>query len=174
MYTLAESNYLKRSSFYKDRGHIYAMGTDPISHGERIKRDLKALGVTNFALWRAVSRYLPHIIHPSEYIGGVVYGRCQNDFAMLVATDRRVIFLDKQPLFVNEDEVTYFVVSGVSYSSAGIGMTVTLHTRIKDFVIRTFNQKCAKGFIQYIEARCLEHKSEGEDHYDYTRKNWTV
>jgi hypothetical protein len=174
MYTLPKSNYLKRSLLVNDRGQVYAMGADPLTHGERIKQELQALGVSAYALWRAESRFLPHIIHPSEHIGGVVYGRLDDSFAMLVATDRRVIFLDKHPLFVNEDEITYFVVSGVTYNRAGIGATVTLHTRIRDYTFQTLNKHCAEGFVRYIEARCLEHKSEKEKSNDFITKNWAV
>jgi hypothetical protein len=112
------------------------------------------------------SEYLPAIIHPDEEIGGVVYGHHPEGFAMLVATDRRIIFLDKKPMFEVEDEVTYDVVSGVSIGHAGFGSTVVLHTRIKDYPIRTYNLKCAYGFVEYIEARCLEHKNERGNRYD--------
>jgi len=110
-------------------------------------------------------RYLPQIIHPDEELGGIVYGQSKDGFALLVATDRRVIFLNKKLLFVNEDELNYRVVSGVSFSHAGVGSTVTLHTKVKDYAIRTLNQRCAKKFVEYIELRSLEHLN-GIHNYD--------
>ncbi len=173
MYTLPSSNYLRRSMMV-DHGRTSPPAvTDPHSHEKRIKQELQALGVSRFGLWRLESRYLPHIIHSDERLEGVVYGRHEDGSVMLVATDRRVIFLDKKPLFIDKDEITYDVVSGVSYSSVGFGATVTLHTRVKDYSIRTFNQKTAEQFVHYIEYRCLEHKDKEERH-DYTAKKWAI
>ncbi len=171
MYTVPKSN---NELLVKDQGKVDDKAADGVSHKERIKRELRALGVTKHALRRGGGRYLPSMIHPDEHIGGVVYGRRDSSFVVLVATDRRIIFLDKQPLFINEDEITYFVVSGVSYSHAGIGSTITLHTRIKDYPIRTLNQKCATGFMRYVEQRCLEHKSQKEESHDNPEQSWAV
>ncbi len=135
------------------------------AHRRRVFKELRQAGMSRFALQRMESRYLPKLIHPAETIGGVVYGMSPEGYAMLVATDIRVMFLDRKPLFTKEDEVTFDVVSGVSFNFGGIGASVTLHTRIQDFTIRTFNKACAERFVEYIEARCVEHTKE-DMHYD--------
>lgn len=127
-----------------------------IEHRQRVLRDLQDLGMSRWGLASMEAKHLPHIIRPDEQLGGVVYGFREGSFVLLVATDRRVIFLDKKPLFINEDEVNYFVVSGVNFSHVGWGSTVTLHTRIQDYTIRTFNMRCAERFVEFIEARSLE------------------
>lgn len=131
---------------------------DPRAHRARIVSELRRVGISQYGLMKAESHYLPRIIHPNEHIGGVVYGYCQDSFAMLVATDRRILFVDKKPFFIHEDEVTYDVVSGVEFGHVGLGATVTLHTRIKDYTIRTFNQHAALRFVEFIEERCLENE----------------
>jgi len=133
------------------------------THKQRVAQELRAAGVSSLTMYRMESRYMPTIIHAKEHIMGVVYGQGSEGFAMLVATDRRVVYLDKKPLFMKEDEVTYDVVSGMSFSSAGVGSTVTLHTRVKDYTLRTFNKKSAAIFVAYIESRRLEHL-QGEPH----------
>lgn len=102
-------------------------------------------------------RYLPDIIHPKENIGGVVYGHFFGGFAMLVATDRRVFFLDNKILYVNEDEINYDAVRGIGRTQGILTSTVTLHTNIQEYVIRTLNVKCAAGFVRYVESRSVEH-----------------
>lgn len=166
MYTPLRSNYLRRSLLINKRRYTSEVEIDPDHHRDRVKQELRALGVSKYALLHTESRYLPHVIHPDERLGGVVYGRQGEDFAMLVATDRRIIFLDKKPLFVNEDEITFNVVSGVTYNQAGIGCTVTLHTRLRDYSLRTLNKKCAANFVDYIEKYCLDRKPTEEVSYD--------
>jgi hypothetical protein len=74
----------------------------------------------------------------------------------MVATDRRIIYLDKKPLFVNEEELTYEVVGGVSHGHNGLGSVVSLSTRVRNYKISTINEHCAQGFVEAIEARCVE------------------
>ncbi len=125
-------------------------------HAKRVKNELIKAGVTGYGLIKAESRYLPQIIHETEHIGGAVYGQFGVGSAMLVATNHRVIFLDRKPLFTTNDELTYDVVSGVKLNQSGLFNTVVLHTRIADYTLRYVNLKCAQHFVRYIESRRLE------------------
>ena len=156
-----------QTALMNDRGQVYVPAVSMADHETRIRRQLRELGMSKIAMLRSEIKYLPRIIHLDEQVGGVAYGSYEGGFAVLVATDKRVIFLDKKPMATIEDEITYFVVSGVSLSSAGINSTVSLHTRIKDYTLQTLNEKCAEGFVRYIEARCIEHNIEKEVKYDY-------
>lgn len=121
-----------------------------------LKAELKVLGVGAVGLRTPEVKELVRILHPNERIGGVVYGRHSSGLTWLVATDKRILFLNIKPLFSTIDELTYDVVSGIKSSHAGLFTTVVLHTRVSDYVIRFVNQKCAAIFIKYIETRRLE------------------
>jgi general stress protein 26 len=125
-------------------------------HKLRIRQELKKAGVTSYGLIKGESKLLPNIIHEDEHIGGVVYGQMSEGSVMLVATDKRIIFLDWKPLFTTSDEFTYDVVSGVKTTTAGPFSAVTLHTRISDYSLRYVNHNCARNFVRYIEKRRIE------------------
>ena len=131
---------------------------EPMSHTNRIREELKSVGLKYYGLHKLESYYLPKVIHPNEHIHGAVHGKAPDGSAMLVATDHRVLFVDKKFLFARTDEVTYDVIGGVTMSSVGPLATVTLHTRLGDFSIRTMNIKAAQVFVDYIEVHCLEHE----------------
>lgn len=133
---------------------------DP-KHLKRINDELLNLGVSWYGKRKFESRYLANVIQEDEKIGGIIYGFYDNVSKMIIATDKRVIILNKKPLFVDKDEVFYSLVGGVSHSRAGITSTVTLHTRIKDFKLITFNKKCADGFVKFIEKKCLQDPASG-------------
>lgn len=168
MYTLPRTTYVKRSISLDHQ--IPITQRDVLSAKDRIRQQLRSLGVSHAARHSMEARYLPHIIHTDEYIQGVVYGKSEEGLAMLVATDKRAIYLDKKFLFVNVDEITFDVVSGVNHSHVGLGSTITLHTRIKDYTLKTMNEKCAQGFVKAIESRCVEQSRE-ENRHDYNFKN---
>jgi hypothetical protein len=174
MYTQPKTYYQKRNLLVNGRGQLYAMGADPISHNQRIMQELQALGAVKYDMWLPETHALPEIIHPNEHLKGVVYGRYKQKGrygqeastlskgrGMLMVTDKRVLFLDKKPMFTRFDEIPQEIISGVTYTKVGFAGTVALHTRAGDFTVRTFNERCAKAFVEAIESICFE--VEGEE-----------
>lgn len=127
-----------------------------LNHKARIRKDLQRLGLSTYGRGSMEARYLPNIIHPDEAMGGAVYGRTEDGLVLLVATDRRVVYLDLKPLFLNEDEINYDVVSGVRLTHSALFTTVTLHNRIRDIAVRTHSYASALQFLKFIESQCLE------------------
>ncbi len=160
MYVLPRSDYLLgRTPLVRSSLPVTAPitpATPVVSESDRIKMQLQSLGVSKSALGTSESRHLPKMIHAGENIVGVVYGMSKDGFVMMLATDKRILFIDKKPFFVNEDEITFDVVSGITHGHAGIGSTVTLHTRIRDYQIKTLNERCAHGFVMAVETKCVE------------------
>lgn len=131
------------------------------SHIVRVKEELQQAGVGRYGRLKFTALYLPNVIHEQEHIQAVVYGRYGEGMlmtteAMLVATDRRVIFLDHKPGYTNVDELSYDVISGVRMSNAAFFTSVTLHTKIGEFAIKFAKRRCAERFVEYIETRRVE------------------
>ena len=138
-------------------------------HRKRIMSELREAGITSWGMLKLETRKLPQIIHEDEEIGGIAYGRTTGDkvgSAMLIATNKRILFLDAKPFFTTSDEIAYRVVSGVKINSVGPFSSVTLHTRIRDYGLRFVNQRCARIFETFIETFIELHKSGGSDIYD--------
>lgn len=134
-----------------------------LRHQERVFRELREAYTSRVAQRSLEGQYLPAVIHPDEHIEGIVYGHGTVGFAMLIATNRRVIFLDKKPFFVNIDELSYEAIIGVSHNQAGLGATLILRTRLQNYYLRTLNHRAAGRFIAYLEKRCLEHNESFGD-----------
>ncbi len=129
---------------------------------EDIKIELVELGANLFDILLPETRALLDYIHDDEIINGVVYGQYKkNNIAegsgrgLLVATDRRILLIDKKPMFLKFDEFSYEIIGGVSYSNVGTSGTVVLQSRNGDISIQTYNSKCAKNFIKAIESKTL-------------------
>lgn len=126
-------------------------------HHARVIEELKLLGASWYGQTFMEARYLPRIIHPDEHLEGVVYGWQPVGIVMMVATDRRVLFVDKKPLYVRDDEISYASIRGVSQAYKIFLTTVVLHTQVDDFIVNTFNQKCVRLFVKAIERHSLEY-----------------
>ncbi|MCW1908471.1 MAG: pyridoxamine 5'-phosphate oxidase family protein [Candidatus Saccharibacteria bacterium] len=123
---------------------------------QRIRDELKAAGTTWYGLKKTESRYLPKLLHETEHIAGVVYGQYPGGSGMLVATDLRIIFIDRKPGYTHVDEITYDMVSGIGKIMSGPFTSVALHTRLGDYRFKYVNAKAAAIFVSYIERRRLE------------------
>lgn len=131
-----------------------------------VRDQIIQLGADRYDLILPETYALPYALHPDENVLGIVYGRYKQDEGRLigrgvmVATESRVFLLDKKPLYIRSDEVIYDAVSGVTYTRIGIIGTVTLHSKIGDIKIRTFNQKCARSFVEAVESQIFNNKGE--------------
>lgn len=144
----------------------------PVKHGQldkatfklraaAIRADLRAAGAVTYDFWLPETHYLPYIIHPDERIKASVFGRYKDrngtvGRGALIATDRRLIFIDKKPFYVHYDELTFNIVGWVTYTRVSLMGYVTLHSRLGNFQLRTFNHKNALNFADYIEEQCLQ------------------
>ncbi|MCA9323558.1 pyridoxamine 5'-phosphate oxidase family protein [Candidatus Saccharibacteria bacterium] len=139
---------------------------DSRQHKKRILNELRAAGMTTYGTMKMETEHLPNVIHENEHIGGVVYGRTTGEkvgSAMLIATDKRIIFLDVKPFFKTFDEVSYDVVAGVKKTKAGPFAGVILHTRVRDYGLRFTNSNCAENFVEYIENHIELQESLGNN-----------
>jgi general stress protein 26 len=136
-------------------------------HIKRVKSELKVAGMTWYGLMKLATDHLPELIHHNEHIEGVVYGRLEGklDSVMLVATDKRVLFVDYKPFYKNSDEITYEVVAGVKMTTIGPFAGVVLHTRVQEYALRFVNIRCATIFVNYIENHIesgIKHNPRGD------------
>jgi hypothetical protein len=119
---------------------------------------LRKLGANRYDLKLPESRALIEVMEPGEQIAGIVFGRyVQGDGLVgrgaLVATDTRVLLLDKKPMFMRCEEIEYHVISAVERAGVGFIHYVTLHTRMGDIKIRTFNGVGARRFVDSVGSR---------------------
>ncbi len=126
------------------------------AHQQRIKKELAQAGMTSYGQHKMSSRYLPNIIAEDEHIEGVVYGHSGTGLSLLIATDRRIIYLERRPWFTSTDELSYEVVVGIRHIKAGLFPAIELHTRMGNYTLTYVNDKCASKFTEYIEGR-IEH-----------------
>jgi hypothetical protein len=130
---------------------------------KRVKRELIKSGVTVYGLFKAESKILPKIIHASESIMAVIYGRRQSSSIMLVATDKRIISLDKKPMVLLMDEFSYEVIAGLEFEIHTIYATLILHTPVKKYDIRFVNLRCADRFVRYVETQRIKSITKEEE-----------
>jgi hypothetical protein len=129
------------------------------SRNQQINLGLARLGANYYDMRLPETHALADILHPDEKLTGIIYGKYIQSGAdgsrgrgALIATDQRILLLDKKPLLKKCDEFMYSVVSGITLTWVAFGGTLLLHTRMGDIQLRTFNHNAANHFLQAVES----------------------
>lgn len=117
---------------------------------------LQSMGSTRLSPLLPETHALPYVVHPGERITGMVHGRYWQDYGgatgrgALVATNERIILLDKQPRFLLSEELKYKAVKGIIPGETALTFVVELKTKEGSIIIRSFNKRRARMFIEAI------------------------
>ena len=139
--------------------------TDPAGNTASFKQTLQRLGADKYDLALPESHSIGKLLDKGDVIEGVVFGRYRRSSGlpgrgMLAATDRRVIFFDRKPFSFTANEISYNVISGVSYGATGLVSTIVLNTRVGDVSMRTFNPHTPALFVGAIEAHIFKQPAD--------------
>jgi hypothetical protein len=136
-----------------------------------IMKSLRSIGVDWYCLHLPETHSLPQLMQPGETILGVVYGRYRHSDGrpvgrgMLAATDKRLVLVDKKPLFLHVDEITYEVVSGITYSATAAAKIVTVNTRMGDIRMRVLSKRSFDNFVTAVEQEMYKARKGGDDDF---------
>ncbi len=131
-----------------------------------VDAQLAKVGMRNRYFGRPEVRELCHIMAPGEVIQHAVNGQYEGGFAMLVATDRRILLIDKKPWFLTMEDVRYDMVSEVDFYARLLDSSVTLVTVGKKLTFRGWRQERLRDMVRYIQQRVMDlHQHE---------RNWQI
>lgn len=121
-----------------------------------IEAQLKSIGV-DFRFWgRAEKNELQRILVADERIMHCLNGRYEGGFAMLCATDRRLLLIDKKPLYLTVEDVRYDMVSEVDYNHRLVDATVRICTINKTLRFTCFNNAELRKLTAYLQDKVME------------------
>lgn len=103
-------------------------------------------------------RHLPKIIDPNERIEAFLHGTHTSGFGFLIATDRRLLFIDKKFVDLQVDDIPYDQLSGIEYESGVVFGKVTVFAKAKNFQFRWVRKDFIAPFV-----RVVEHKMHNKD-----------
>lgn len=127
---------------------------------------LRLLGADRYDLLLPETHHLAQLLRAGEIPIGAIYGKYHADTVphagrgLLVTTNRRLMLIDKKPLFLQFDDIPFDMVSGVQYRR-GFGIEIViLNTRMGNITMRTLNAQCAQRFVQTVEDMLMVRDAE--------------
>ena len=130
---------------------------------QTVERQLKAVGCNYRFFGRPEIRELAHILMPDETITQAVNGSYEGGFAMLCVTDKRLLLIDKKPLFLTLEDIRYDMVAEIDYNYRLLNASVRIFTPNKELGFTSWNQSRLRKLIEYLQARVMEIRQHGHD-----------
>jgi hypothetical protein len=132
-----------------------------------IAAQLKRIGFSQHAWGRAEVRELPNVIIPDEEIFECVNGMYEGGFALLVATDVRVLLIDKKPFnYLTVEDLRFDMINEIDYNHRAFGAYVDISTGNRDLKFRSYNQPRLRKLISHVQHCMAESKKKQVSHQE--------
>ena len=123
---------------------------------QSIEAQLKRLGVTVKGWGAAEISELQHILMPSEEITGYAHGWYENGFATLIATNERLLLVDKKLFHLTIEDVRYDMVAEVDFNARVFDSTIHVSSVNKTLHFTSFKQQRLRALTNYVQRRVME------------------
>jgi hypothetical protein len=132
---------------------------------KRLKFDTRGWG-------RAEINELPNILSPDEKIYECVNGLYEGGFALLVATNVRVLLVDKKPLnFLTVEDLRFDMINQIDYNHRLMGASITISTGYKTLKFTSYNKPRLRKLINHVQDRMSEIKKEENEHQENQKQH---
>ncbi|HVA10987.1 MAG TPA: PH domain-containing protein [Candidatus Dormibacteraeota bacterium] len=128
---------------------------------QSVDEQLKHLGFSLNGWGRAEIRELPHILLPGEEIYELVNGMYEGGFALAVATDIRLLLVDKKPMnYLTVEDIRFEMINEIDYSHRLLGAHIRVATGFKELIFRSYNQRRLRKMISHVQHFMAEGKKQ--------------
>lgn len=121
-----------------------------------VEQQLKAVGC-NFRYWgRPEVRELCEILLPGETIAQAVNGQYEGGFALLCATDFRVLLVDKKPKYLTLKDIRFDMITELDFAGRMMNSTIRIYTPNKELRFTTPSNRRLRKLFTYTQHKVME------------------
>jgi hypothetical protein len=132
---------------------------------ELIEDQLKKVGFNINGWGRTEVRELQNIILPDEEIFECVNGLYEGGFALLVATDVRVLLIDKKPLnYLTVEDMRFDMINEIEYNHRLVGAYIKILAAETTLKFSSLNQVRLRKLIGHVQHSMAEAKKKQATH----------
>lgn len=132
-----------------------------------IRQQLKSIGFKYEGWGRGEISELHKIILPDEIIYECVNGIYDGGFALMLATDIRVLLVDKKPLnYLTVGDMRFDMISEMDYSHRLMGANISISAGDKALKFRSYNQRRLRKLIGHVQNAMADIKKRQTTHQE--------
>lgn len=132
-----------------------------------ITSQLKKIGFNHKGWGKSGVSELPNIILPDEEIYECVNGLYEGGFALLIATNIRVLLVDKKPLgFLTVEDMRFDMINEMDYNHRLMGAEIGISSGGKNLRFRSYNKIKLRKLISHVQHCMAKAKQQQSTHQD--------
>ena len=126
---------------------------------ESVEKQLKRLKFNIHGWGKSEVRELHCILMEGEEIYECVNGMYEGGFALLVATDSRVLLIDKKPLnYLTVEDLRFDMINELDYNHRLLGAHINISAGSKSLTFKSYNQPRLRKLITHVQHCMAESK----------------
>ncbi len=134
---------------------------------QSVEKQLKKLKFNPHGWGKAEVKELPHVLVADEEIYELANGFYEGGFALLVATNIRVLLIDKKPLnYLTVEDLRFDMINEIDYSHRLMGAYITITTGSKALKFTSTNQPRLRKLITHVQHCMAEVKMKQTQHQE--------
>ena len=122
-----------------------------------IQKELAIAGVPKRILRSQEARGLINIMGENENILGCVQGLYTEGIGLVVATNSRLLIINKSFLWTKMEDESYAMVNSILYKKGLIFGKLTLATRARRYVFNVLVKDPVESFIVILDSKMRQH-----------------
>ncbi|HSW80494.1 MAG TPA: PH domain-containing protein [Candidatus Saccharimonadales bacterium] len=124
---------------------------------EEVERQLNRIGC-NYRLWgHSELAELKNILMDAEQIAHCVNGHYEGGFGLLVATDHRVLMIDRKPMnYLKVVDIRFETITEFDFHNSLFQASVHICTAAKTIMFVSWNQHRLRTLLHYVQQRVIE------------------
>jgi hypothetical protein len=134
-----------------------------------VKQQLDRIGEQISIFGEAEAKELPHILMEGEELQHVVVGRYSGGFAIMCATNLRLLLIDKKLLFLTVEDIRYDMIAELDYGHQLLAATVHVRSFSKDLKFTSWRKEKLRAFTTYLQHRVMEIRQQQSAHNPATQ-----
>lgn len=125
------------------------------SHKE-LRYRLRNIGHNNWLLGRTEVQQLPHILFDDEVVHRIITGGCPDGIAIMVATNKRLLLVDKSPFTLNVEDFPYAHITTAEYHFGFIFGALKVCTLSRELLFTRINPRKIGSFAKFVHFKIRE------------------
>src|ERR1700679_3928209 len=121
----------------------------------KIEEQLHEIGFRAHGWGRGEIKELCKILSDDEVILQCANGYYQNGFAMLLATNQRLLLVDQKPMFLTLEAIWYDKIGQIDYYHRLLNSTLCISSPSKDLRFTSVNQSRLRQILAYAQERMM-------------------
>lgn len=123
---------------------------------QELRVQLRRAGHHNWFYARAEIQHLPHILFDDEVVHRVITGGCPDGIAIMVATNKRLLLIDKSPFTLNIEDFPYEHITNAEHRFGFIFGTFRVNTLSRELHFKRVNPRKIGNFAKFVHFKIQE------------------